>query len=61
MKAFFSLIGWFIGMLVGFSLINVCPILGFVCIIGGIPLGRYVGQCIEESKEGIEKDAFFKG
>ena len=56
MKAFFSLIGWFIGMLVGFSLINVCPILGFVCIIGGIPLGRYVGQCIEESKEQKEKE-----
>lgn len=42
MKAFFSMIGWFIGMLVGFSLINVCPILGFVCIIGEIPLDRFV-------------------
>lgn len=57
MKAICTLIGWFVGMFVGFYFVNTCPILGFACILGGMPLGRYIGRSIEESKEQREKMA----
>lgn len=44
-------IGWIIGMFLGFSVCNSVPFLGFLFIIGGIPLGRYIGGQIEESRE----------
>jgi predicted amidophosphoribosyltransferase len=51
MKTFCGFVGWIVGMFVGLMFVNSAPALGFVCIIGGIPLGRYIGGLIEESKE----------
>lgn len=51
MKTLFGFIGWILGMFFGFMFVNSIPLLGFALIIGGIPLGRYIGGCIEENKE----------
>lgn len=51
MKTTFGFIGWIVGMFLGFAVMNAVPFLGFVFIIGGIPLGRYIGGCIEENRE----------
>lgn len=51
MKFFLGFIGWSLGMLLGFSILEACPILAYACIIGGIPFGRYIGGCIEKHKE----------
>lgn len=51
MKTICGWIGWIIGMFLGFSVCNSVPFLGFLFIIGGIPLGRYIGGQIEESRE----------
>ena len=51
MKSICSLIGWIVGMFLGFAVMNSVPVLGFIFIIGGIPLGRYIGGQIEESRE----------
>ncbi len=51
MKTFCGFIGWIIGMLLGFMVMNSIPFLGFVFVIGGIPLGRYIGGAIEEDRE----------
>jgi predicted amidophosphoribosyltransferase len=50
MKTFCGFVGWIVGMFVGLMFANSIPLLGFVCILGGIPLGRYIGGLIEESK-----------
>lgn len=55
MKTLFGFIGWAVGMLVGFMLVGAVPILGFACVIGGMPLGRYIGGLIEESQEETKK------
>lgn len=51
MKTLFGFIGWILGMFFGFMFVNSIPLLGFALILGGIPLGRYIGGCIEENKE----------
>lgn len=51
MKTFCGFIGWIIGMFLGFMVMNSVPFLGLVFILGGIPLGRYIGGSIEESRE----------
>lgn len=51
MKTICGWIGWVIGMFLGFAVGNSVPFLGFVFIIVGIPLGRYIGGQIEESRE----------
>lgn len=51
MKTLFGFIGWILGMFFGLMFVNSIPLLGFALIIGGIPLGRYIGGCIEENKE----------
>lgn len=51
MKTFCGFIGWIAGMLLGFMVVNSVPFLGFILIIGGIPIGRYIGGCIEENRE----------
>lgn len=51
MKTFCGFIGWMAGMFLGFALSNTIPVLAFICVIGGIFVGRYIGGCIEESKE----------
>ena len=51
MKTFCGFVGWIVGMFVGFMFVNTVPLLSFICIIGGIPLGRYIGGQIEESRE----------
>ena len=51
MKTAGGFIGWIVGMFLGFAVMNSVPFLGFVFIIGGIPLGRYIGGQIEESRE----------
>lgn len=51
MKSLCGWIGWVVGMFLGFALVNSIPFLGFICIIGGIPLGRYIGGLIEEEQD----------
>ena len=51
MKSICSFIGWIVGMFLGFMVMNSVPVLGFIFVIGGIPLGRYIGGQIEESRE----------
>ncbi len=51
MKFVCGFIGWIVGMLLGFMMMNTIPFLGFVFIVAGIPLGRYIGGCIEEDRE----------
>jgi predicted amidophosphoribosyltransferase len=51
MKTFCGFVGWIVGCFVGICFANTAPIIGFICIIGGIPLGRWIGGQIEESKE----------
>lgn len=51
MKTLCGFIGWIVGMFLGFMVMNTIPFLSFILIIGGIPLGRYIGGCIEEDKE----------
>jgi len=51
MKTLCGFIGWIVGMFVGFLFVDFAPALGFICIIGGIPLGRYIGGLIEEGQE----------
>lgn len=51
MKTLFGFIGWILGMFFGFMFVNSIPLLGFALIICGIPLGRYIGGCIEKNKE----------
>ena len=57
MKTLCGFIGWIVGMFVGFMFVNSVPALAFICIIGGIPLGRYIGGLIEESQEQERKAA----
>lgn len=42
MKFVCGFIGWIVGMFLGFMVMNSVPFLGFVFILGGIPLGRYI-------------------
>lgn len=51
MKFVCGFIGWIVGMFLCFMVMNSVPFLGFVFILGGIPLGRYIGGCIEEDRE----------
>lgn len=51
MKFVCGFVGWIVGMFLGFMVMNSVPFLGFVFILGGIPLGRYIGGCIEEDRE----------
>ena len=51
MKTFCGFAGLFVGMFVGFIFLNSVPQLSFICIVGGMPLGRYIGGQIEESQE----------
>ena len=51
MKSICGFIGWIVGMFLGFMVMNSVPVLGFIFVIGGIPLGRYIGGQIEESRE----------
>ena len=40
MKTLCGFIGWIVGMFVGMFFVNSVPILGFICVLGGIPLGQ---------------------
>lgn len=51
MKTVGGFIGWIVGMFLGFAVGSQVPFLALVFIIGGIPLGRYIGGQIEESRE----------
>ena len=51
MKTICGFIGWIVGCFVGFCFVETAPIIGAICIIGGIPLGRWIGGQIEESRE----------
>ena len=51
MKTICGFVGWIVGMLLGFMVLNSVPILGFALIIGGLFLGRYIGGLIEQEKE----------
>lgn len=51
MKTICGWIGWVIGMFLGLYFGEIVPVLGFVFIIGGIPLGRYIGGQIEKTRE----------
>lgn len=55
MKTIGGFIGWIIGMFVGFMFVNSIPFIGFICILGGIPLGRYIGGAIEKNIENERK------
>lgn len=55
MKTAFGFLGLFAGIFVGVMLTGSVPFLSFVCIIGGMPLGRYIGGCLEEEKAAREK------
>lgn len=57
MKSLCGWIGWIVGMFLGFALVNSIPFLGVVCIIGGIPLGRYIGGLIEEEQDNQRRAA----
>ena len=50
MKTLCGFIGWIVGMFVGIMFANSIPLLGVICVLGGIPLGRYIGGLIEESQ-----------
>ena len=52
MKTLCGFIGWIVGMFVGFMFVNSVPALAFICIIGGIPLGRYIGGLASKRKGG---------
>ena len=51
MKTICGFVGWIVGMLLGFMVLNSVPILGFALIIGGLFLGRYIGGLIEQENE----------
>ena len=51
MKTGFGCLGWFVGFFVGGLIMDYYPILSVICVIGGIPLGRYIGGLIEENRE----------
>lgn len=57
MKFVCGFIGWIVGMFLGFMVGESAPFLGIVFVIGGIPLGRYIGGCIEEDRKisGVQK------
>ena len=56
MKTLCGFIGLIVGMLLGFIVMNSVPFFGFVFIIGGILLGRYIGGCIEENREKQQRE-----
>ena len=48
MKTLCGFIGWIVGMFVGFMFVNSVPALAFICIIGSIPLGKFIGVLFDD-------------
>lgn len=51
MKYLCGWIGLIVGSFLGLLICDSVPLLGFICVIGGTPLGRFIGGLIEEEIE----------
>ena len=54
MRTFCGFVGLFLGLFLAILVANSVPILSIVFLFGGIPLGHYVGDCIEEERRNKE-------
>lgn len=50
MKTLCGFIGWILGLILAFIIVDSVPILSLILIFGGGPLGSYIGKSIEESR-----------
>ena len=44
-------------MLLGFLVLDAVPFLGFILVLAGVPVGRYIGGLIEEERERSKEEA----
>lgn len=60
MKTLFGFIGWFVGFTIGLCFSNTVPVLALIFVLGGLPLGRWIGGKIEDYRDQKKEEEYKK-